>query len=807
MTPTNKFFWKLLKGLSGLLAVVATLIVFGVLTIFAGYVYYSQQLPNVDSLKTIQYQVPLRIYTRDGKLIAEYGEKRRDPVALAQIPPLLVNAFIATEDQRFWDHPGVDPKGLFRAAFMLATTGKKVQGGSTITMQVARNYFLDNKKTFSRKFKEILLALKINRELSKDKIIELYLNKIYLGNRAYGVGAAAQVYYGKTLDQLTLPQMAMLAGLPKAPSNLNPLIDPVAAKDRRNHVLERMYTEGYITQAQYDAAVLVPVTDAHYHGTKLEVNAPYVAEMARNAMVALYGDGAYTDNFAVYTTINSKNQMAANNAVRQGVLDYDQRHGYRGTTLNLGEPSLAVLPTWEKRLKKIPASNGLLPAAVTGISPQTVNALLANGEEIVIPWSGLSWAKPNVPNRKYPGATPKTASDIVKLGDVIRVTQTAQGWRLSQLPQVQGALISLNPNNGAIEALVGGFDFYRSNFNRVTQAQRQAGSGFKPYIYTAALAKGDTLATVINDAPVVMEDPSLSTLWRPQNDEHQFYGPTRLRWALTKSRNLVSIRLLRNIGIPYAVEYISRFGFDTASLPHSLSLALGTAEITPLQQARGYAIFANGGYRITPYFIERIANSSHQTVFQAQPQVACEPCLLGNPPPSDIAAHLAPNVIDAQDAYLMTSAMMDVIQQGTGTGAKILDRNDLSGKTGTTQNENDGWFSGFNADIVTVAWMGYDQPRTLYEFAATTALPIWVDYMGPILAGTPEHTMPQPPGITSIRIDKNTGMPTSASDPNGMFELFREGALPQVVDAPPGAEPDTQGEDNSGSSASTDQLF
>ncbi len=822
----KNFFWTLLKRISGALGLLITLAVLGLLILMGGYLYLSAQLPDVNALNTVQYQVPLRVYTQEGLLIAEYGEKRRIPVALNQIPPLLVNAFIATEDERFWDHPGVDPKGLMRAGFYLVTTGKKVQGGSTITMQVARNFFLDNKKTFSRKFKEILLALKINNTLDKNKILELYLNKIYLGNRAYGVAAAAQVYYGETLSQLTLPQMAVIAGLPKAPSTLNPLVDPKAALDRRNHVLQRMYEQHYINQSQYDAAITAPITDAKYHGPSIQVDAPYLAEMVRNTLVALYGNDAYTDGFQVYTTIFAKDQRVANKALRNNLLAYDERHGYRGPEQHFkGSSTPQQIGVWQKALTQMPIINGLQPAVVVRVDTQTFSAVLAQGQPVTVPWTGMSWAKP-YRDSKYPGPSPKTAGNIVKVGDVIRLEHVGSAWQLSQIPEAQAAIVALDPKNGAIRALTGGFDFSSSNFNRVTQAQRQTGSSFKPYIYTAALAKGDTLATVINDAPLVINDPSLDTLWRPQNDTHEFYGPTRLRWALTKSQNLVSIRLLRNIGLPYAIDYLTHFGFNPDTLPHGLSLALGTANVTPLEQARGYAVFANGGYRINPYFIEQISDSQQHILFQANPQVACEPCILGQPAPAAIADHLAPQAVDPQDAYLMNSALQDVIRQGTGQSAKVLERSDLAGKTGTTQDQNDAWFAGFNADLVTVAWVGFDSPRSLYEFGAEAALPIWIDFMGQILDGQPEHTMPQPPGIVRIRIDKNTGLPASADDPNSMFEVFREGALPSAYenlshddttddDATDENNPDQSGEDSSNESnhklvlpaPNLDQLF
>ncbi len=625
--------------------VIGFLIFFGLASI--GIVYYIQfELPDIDALNTVQLQVPLQIFTHDGKLIAEYGEKRRIPLPYDQIPKQLVNAVLATEDQRYFQHPGIDIPGLFRASLKLIATGKKQQGGSTITMQVARSFYLTRHKTFGRKLREILLALKINHKLSKDKILELYLNKIFLGTRAYGVEAAAEVYYGKTLRELTLDQYAMLAGLPKAPSSLNPISNPVAAKKRRDHVLGRMLEQHYIDDKAYKAAIAAPL-NARYHDLQTQVKAPYIGELVRQQLEQMYGDTIYTDGFNVYTTVDSHLQGAANQAVRDKLLAYDQRHGYRGPEENLGEPDLAHMQLWEQKLNHIPVINQLEPALVVDMSSQTVTALRANGNMITIPWDGLAWARKQV-NADFLGRKPSEARDILKLGDVIRITQTAQGsWHLAQIPHAEAGLVALDPANGAILALVGGFDFQNSNFNRITNASRQPGSSFKPFIYSAALDKGFTLATVINDAPIVVENPTDNSLWRPQNNERRFYGPTRLRDAIVESRNLVSIRLLDLIGVPYAVSYAQRFGFTPAQLPSTLSLALGTASVTPLQMATAFGVFANSGFRVVPFAIDNIRDSQNHVIYQAKPLTTCPTCppVAANAQPDN--SH-APRVISAQ---------------------------------------------------------------------------------------------------------------------------------------------------------------
>lgn len=766
------FLWHLTRKLLVTFAIITIVFVVGIL-------YYIEfQLPDIEALNTVQLQVPLQIFSREGKLIAEYGEKRRIPIPYDQIPKQLIDAVLATEDQRYFQHPGIDIPGLMRAGVILVLTGRKEQGGSTITMQVARSFYLNRHKTFGRKLREILLALKIDHKLSKQKILELYLNKIFLGNRAYGVAAAAEIYYGKTLDQLTLDQYAMLAGLPKAPSTLNPLANPEAARKRRDHVLSRLRELNYINESAYQTALKAPL-NASYHALKTQLKAPYAAELVRQQLEQMYGDTIYTDGFNVYTTINSELQNDANQAVHDHLLAYDQRHGYRGAEKNIGKPNLTHMMAWENKLHEMPNVNGLEAAAVIEITNQTVVALRGNGSIITIPWQGLSWARKQV-NADYLGRQPKKAGDIVRLGDVIRIMPSGNSWRLSQIPKAEAGMVALNPQDGEILALVGGFDYQNSNFNRITSAQRQPGSSFKPFIYSAALDKGYTLATVINDAPIVVENPTDHSIWRPQNDTLRFYGPTRLRDALAHSRNLVSIRLLELIGLPYAINYAERFGFTADQLPATLSLALGTANITPLDMVSAYAVFANGGFKVASYIIDNIKNSQGEVVYQAKPLIVCPTCTEtqksdDNKTPDN---SYAPRVISAQNTYLITSALHDVIQYGTATRARSLKRDDLAGKTGTTNDQVDAWFIGYNSDLVALSWVGFDQPQSLHEYGNKAALPMWIQFMEAALKGHPEHAQEQPPGIVSVRVDPLTGSRVAADNPAAIFELFMEPFIP-----------------------------
>ncbi len=762
--------------------------------------YLVPGLPDTESLKDIRLQTPLRVYTRDHALIAEFGEKRRKPVRIGQVPPLVTEAFLAAEDDRFYQHPGVDWQGIVRAALHLLRTGSKGQGGSTITMQVARNFFLSREKTYLRKLNEILLALKIERELSKQEILELYLNKIYLGHRAYGIGAAAEVYYGVPINRLTLPQIAMIAGLPKAPSSMNPVTAPARAIERRNYVLGRMRELGYIDQPRFEAARKAPIS-ASLHAQRIEVEAPYVAEMVRTQMVGKYGDDAYTSGFDVITTLDARRQAAAVSAQRQALLAYERRHGYRGPEQQLDLPAGSDQQQWSALLQGFSRVGNLEPALVIDVREKSAVVYTRRQGLLLLEWPGLSWARAYI-DTGHRKPAPKTAGEILAQGDIVRVYQTPEeDWVLGQIPAVEGALVSVLPDDGAIQALVGGFDFTRSKFNRVTQARRQPGSNFKPFIYSAALEKGYTPASLINDAPIVFDDPGLENTWRPENYSGKYFGPTRLRRALYKSRNLVSIRLLRAIGVDYAIDYAGRFGFSPDELPHNLSLALGSATLTPLQIVRGYSVFANGGYRIEPYFTAEIRDYRGEIIFSATPYHVCHDCAPqddspgtshatdtpaaseGEPQaPDEAGKFYAPRVIEARNCWLMTSILRDVIRKGTGRKALVLKRHDLSGKTGTTNEQVDAWFSGFNTRLVTTTWVGFDQSRSMgrLETGARAALPMWIDYMRVALEDTPESVLPQPPGLVSVRIDADTGKPASSANPKAMFETFRKEYAPQA---------------------------
>ncbi|MDT8382815.1 MAG: penicillin-binding protein 1A [Gammaproteobacteria bacterium] len=761
-------------------------------------------LPSIESLKDVQFQVPLRVYTRDQKLIAEFGEKKRAPLDYAEIPPLMVQAVLAAEDNRFFEHPGVDYQGLLRATFYLLRTGEKGQGGSTITMQVARNFFLSSEKTYLRKLNEILLALKIENELSKQDILALYLNKIYLGNRAYGVGAAAQVYYGRPVDQLSIAQLAMVAGLPKAPSRYNPIINPARALLRRNYVLGRMYELGFIDEAAHSQA-RDTLDDASLHGLSKEVVAPYVAEMVRAEMIERYGDMTYSAGYKVYTSIDSGMQMAANTAQRNALLAYDLRHGYRGALARHVLKEEAGEDQWMPLLQPFSEINGLLPALVLATAEQSAVVYEPHRGVLRIDWPGLSWAAPSEANGRV-GAAPQQAADILSRGDVVYIRESDDAtagedlWQLAQLPEVEGALVSMDPGDGGIRALVGGFNFQQSKFNRVTQAERQPGSNFKPFTYSAALEKGFTAASLINDAPVVFEDEGLEAAWRPENYSGKVFGPTRLRQALVESRNLVSIRLLRAIGIGYAINYVTRFGFDEKRLPRDLSLALGSGAVTPLELVSGFSVFANGGYRPVPYFIDRIEDAEGSVLYRAAPFTVCEACeeklqaqadviaepgaepFVGPPTAAEVMpVNIAPRVLTPQNAYLIRSMMRDVILYGTGRRARSLGRPDLAGKTGTTNDQHDAWFSGYTSNLVTTAWVGFDKPQPLgaRETGGYAALPMWIEFMHTALKGLPVHVPEQPPGLVTVRIDPETGLLAKAGHPNAIFETFRQEHVPQ----------------------------
>lgn len=764
------YFWR--KGLWALMSLFFLLLVGGSLL----YLYLQSQLPNVESLKTVQLQVPLQIFSKEGLLIQEYGEKKRIPVTYEEIPPTLVHALIATEDQRFFEHPGVDVLGLGRAAVRMIKTGTKSQGGSTITMQVARNFFLSRKKTFLRKFNEIMLAIKIDKELSKEKILELYLNRIYLGNRAYGVGAAAMVYYGKSLKELDLAELAMLAGLPQAPSTQNPITNPVAAKKRRDHVLDRLLEEHYITEDEHRHAVNQPVT-AKYHGADIKASAPYVAEMIRQSLYDNFGPDAYTKGYKVYTTIDAKLQNTANQVVEKNLLAYDKRHGYRGPVARMDKKASLSEALRHKELANYPELRSLRPAVVLKVEEKQATAALASGETVIIPWQGMAWAKPALRNG-WVGRAPYKADQIVTAGDIIYVKEDDKQWQLAQIPEAEAAMVALDPKNGAIQALVGGFNFQKSKFNRATQSSRQPGSSFKPFVYAAALNNGYSLATLINDAPIVVDDPSQPDLWRPHNVNLKFNGPTRLKQALVQSKNLVSIRILDDIGINYTADFLTRFGFNKKTLPKALSLALGSLSVSPMDLTAAYAVFANGGYKIEPYMIDHITDADGKVLLQAKPAHVCNPCDQNQ---QDASAQ-APRVIPEDIAFLMTSAMKDVIQHGTAIAARSLNRPDLAGKTGTTNDQVDSWFAGFNADLVATAWIGFDTPKSLHEYAAGLALPMWMDFMRVALKGKAISELKQPENILSVQIDPLSGLLAKPDQTNAITEYFRSKEVPAEQD-------------------------
>ena len=768
---------QLLAGLSALALTAAGVLV-------AAYMVLAPGLPSVEQVRNVQLQVPLRVYTADGKLIDEFGERWRTPVQLDDVPDTLIQAFLAAEDRRFRQHPGVDYQGLMRAVWYLVRTGEIGPGGSTITMQLARNLFLTREQTYIRKIREIFLALRIERELDKDTILELYLNKIFLGQRAYGVQAAAEVYYGRSLSDLTLAEQAMIAGLPKAPSTWNPIASQPSALQRRAYVLGRMRAEGFIDEARYQEAMEAPVT-ARRHRRDREVSAPYVAEMARQWAVDRYGaEQAYTGGYRVFTTISAERQAHARAAVRRGLHAYDERHGYRGPLDNLEpvEAEVDETPLFE-RLAAYPRPGGLQTGRVQSVDERSVEVFTAEGEVVTIPWGGLSWARPHL-GRNALGRNPDVAGDILTEGDVIHLRQTDSEWRLAQVPEPQAALISLAPEDGRMEAVIGGYDFADSRFNRATQARRQPGSAFKPLVYSAALEAGMTPATLINDAPVVFSDAALESVWRPENYSGRVFGPTRLRESLIHSRNLVSIRVLREIGVGRAIDHMKRYGLSEEALPANLSLALGSGSLTPLELARAYAVFANGGYLVEPYFIDRVEQTG-EPVYEAYPTRAADP---GDMPPAAAseagplrpAARPAERIISERDAWQMRSMLEDVVTSGTARSARRLGRSDLAGKTGTTNEQIDAWFAGFNSALVTSAWVGFDELETLgqFETGSRAALPIWTEFMGRALSGVPEAQPSRPDGLVTVRIDPETGNLTGSHDTSAIFETFREEYLP-----------------------------
>lgn len=725
-----------------------------------------KDLPDIQQLHNIKYQIPLSIYSSDELLLAQFGEKKRKPINIDDVPQQLINAFLSAEDDRFYSHPGVDYQGLIRAAIQLLLTGKKKQGGSTITMQVTRNFLLTREKTYIRKIKEIILSLQIEQEYSKDKILELYLNKIYLGRRSYGVVAAASTYYDKPLTDLNLAQFAMIAGLPKAPSAYNPISNPEKALQRRNYTLRRMLELGHIKQKDFDIAFHAPIS-AVVHSNQLDAPAPYIAEMVRKEIVAQYGEKAFTLGLKVYTTIDSVLQAAATRSVQSALHSYDQRHGYR---------SLPHTNITQDKLKSTDFTTiaDTESAYIIETNKGNATAKLADKHLIKIPFDQIKWARKfNSQNNR--GKKLKSVQDILKVNDLVRVRQNKDGiWSLSQIPDAEAAFVALNSNNGAILALSGGFDFFHNKYNHAIQSKRQPGSGFKPIIYTTALENGFTVASLISDAPIVIDNPSQESEWRPQNYSKKFFGMTSLRTALRKSRNLISIRLLRTLGIEKVTSTALRFGFNRQQLPQSLSLALGSGDATPLQMAAVFSVFANGGFLIKPYFIDRIEDHNGNLLFQANPKITCPNCDNTQVNITDFA----PRIISKQTNFLMNSLLRDVVKRGTATRAKVLKRMDLAGKTGTTNEQRDAWFSGFSSGIAASAWLGFDTAKPLgrNETGGKAALPIWIEFMQTALKDKPQQELTPPNGISKAYIDPKTGK--LAREGEGIWEFFKDENIP-----------------------------
>jgi penicillin-binding protein 1A len=830
---------KLVKIASWLFATGSMLLIAAVFYIYAVMV---PELPSIEHLEDTQYQVPLRIYDRNEILLAEFGEHRRIPVVFDKIPRHLIDAVVSVEDDQFWNHHGVDFYALLAAVYEVVTTGRKTRGGSTITMQVARNFFLSPEQTYARKFNEILLALKIESELSKDKIIELYLNKIFLGHRAYGISAASQVYYDKKLKDLTLAQSAMIAGLPKAPSKYNPISNPERSLIRRNYILGRMRILEYIDEEAFELALEEPIT-AELHRTRTIAEAQYVSEQVRAQLFEQYGEEVYKAGLKVYTSIDGELQAVANQALRNNLIDYTRRHGYRGVIdkIDLNEinedPFDEDLVTDQRvgglRKGVVISVNEEIAAAADGSSeaiPASASMLISNYEQInVLFVGGIDWAAKfiDVDNR---GPKPVKVGDVLAAGDVVWLENRDAKWLLADVPRVEGALVSIDPSDGGIRAMVGGFDYFKNKFNRATQARRQPGSNFKPFIYSAALEKGFTAATIINDAPVVFDDDSLEATWRPENYSGKFYGPTRLREALVKSRNLVSIRILQAVGLRYAINYIQRFGFEREQMPYDLSLALGSGSFSPLQMVRAYAVFSNGGYLIDPYIIDRVESGSGEVIFQNRPRTVCQDCETENleeltaadaaaveaqeieqstevatlseeeqleadelsaldgtateAVEAEIVSQYAPRVISAQNAFIMRSMMREVVQRGTAVRAKALGRKDIAGKTGTTNDQLDAWFSGYNDQVVTTSWVGFDNQRSMgnRETGGRAALPMWIEFMRKALEGRPENLQEQPEGLVTIRIDAESGKRADLSTRKSLFEVFRVEYAPRELE-------------------------
>jgi penicillin-binding protein 1A len=801
--PAQKLLVILLTAALGAVALVA-------LGVAGAYQYLEPELPGAAELRDLKVQLPLTVYSRDGKLVAQIGEQRRIPVARPDIPQVVVDAFLAAEDDRFFQHPGVDWQGLVRALATNVSAGGVREGGGTITMQLARNTVLTSERTLRRKLKEVFLALRIEHEFSKEEILTQYLNRIFLGQRAYGIGAAAEVYFNKHVRDLTLPEAALIAGLPRSPSRDNPAASVERARSRRSYVLRRMVETRKIDEAAREAADSAPLSGRIY-APVVEVQAPYVAEMVRQDLLRQRGPSALTDGYRVTTTIDSRLQAAANLAVWRTMLEYDRRHGYRGPVDELDAATLSDPAAIGAALKKHPDPGNLRTAVVTAVGMRDARLQGRDGKPIELAWEAVAWARPALPDDAL-GAAPKSAADVLAVGQVVYVEPLEDGrFRLAQFPAVGAAFVALDPHDGAVLSLVGGFDFGASKYNRAVQAKRQPGSAFKPFLYSAALERGFTPATLINDAPIVLPGgggDDGTEEWRPQNITKRFYGPTPMREALVRSRNLVSIRLLRGTGIGPAIRHIGAFGFSPEAMPPNLTLALGTGQVTPLDMARGFAVFANGGWRVTPYFVASVADQAGRSVFTAEPPLACPDCTDVAPadpmqaPDTEAAAagarpvaasdaaetvpqeRRAPRAISAANAFVMTDIMTDVIQRGTAQRAKALGRRDIAGKTGTTSDHRDAWFVGFNADVSAAAWLGFDHERSLgdNEEGAHAALPMWIYFMQEALRDRPEHRLPEPPGVVRMWVSRETGAPTTAGSSGAVFEAFLERHSPQAGD-------------------------
>jgi len=803
--------------------------VLGVGTIVGFYFYVKPELPDVATLKDVKLQTPMQIFTQDGKLISQFGEKRRIPVTYDEIPPHLIEALIATEDSRFYDHPGIDPIGIARAAVVVALSGSAKQGASTITQQLARNFFLSNDKKIMRKIKEIFIAIHIEQLLSKEEILELYVNKIFLGYRSYGFGAAAQTYFGKDLQNLTLSEIATLAGMPKAPSTMNPIYSLQRATSRRNVVLKRMLDEKYITEDEYQQARAEEIM-SRYHGAEIELSAPYVAELARAWMVARYGEEAYSSGMNVYTTVDSKLQSAANEAAINNLLAYDERHGYRGAEKVLWKAGQTAFDEQkiDDTLDRVPTYGSLLPAVVIQVTAQQATVWVKNQGVKTLEWDGIKWARKFLTDDRQ-GPAPKAVTDVLEEGEQIWVRQVetpvedgeAQtAWHLSQVPNANTAFVAMDPENGAVLSLVGGFNFVHNKFNRATQSVRQVGSSIKPFIYSAAIDKGLTLATLVNDAPINQWDKSQGTAWRPKNSPPTYIGPTRLRIGLAQSKNVMAVRVLREVGLDETRQYLTRFGFDIDQVPRSETIALGAGSLTPMKMAQGYSVFANGGYYVEPHYISKVEGPFGDVEFEATPKSICrQDCeqaateTVTNEfqeqdvePQDDQTPQYAPQVISEQTAFLVREMMYSNIWgggnwrdgtgwNGTGWRAQALKRRDVGGKTGTTNDSKDAWYNGYGPGMVAVSWVGFDdhnrklgrtKPNSNLgkeqisgaEAGAKTAQPAWVDFMHTALAGVPAQQKVIPPNIVRVRIDRDSGLLTNKFDSSSMFEYFLEGTEP-----------------------------